>query len=213
MRPDPAALAPFAGGFARSASEVLADLEAFMALVGKWQRVQNLVSRETGDALWTRHVLDGLQLLNLLPADTRTIVDLGSGGGFPAIPMAIGLKGSGARFRLIEANQRKGAFLKAVARELELAVAVHVGRVEALAERRDSPPDVVTARAVAPLPALLGLVHAVWVPGCLALLPKGREVCEEIAEARAIWRFDMIQHRSRTDESGAVLEVRNLERR
>lgn len=208
MQAETASLVPYADGFTRSIDDVYSDLIAFTALIEKWQRVQNLVSRETGGELWSRHILDSLQLLPLLPTRARTVVDLGSGGGFPAIPMAIGRKGA-SNFHLIESNRRKVAFLRAAARDLDLPVTVHASRIEDNASHGFRP-DVVTARALAPLPALLRLLQAVWAPGCVALLPKGREVSEEIADCRANWRFRVVQHRSRTDDSGVILEVRDL---
>ena len=114
----------YAPWLSRSAPEVADDLESFSALLTKWQRVQNLVSRETLADVWRRHMADSLQVLKLLSDRDNVILDLGSGGGMPAIPMAIGSKGTARRFILIEPNGRKVSFLRTVARELGLNVAV-----------------------------------------------------------------------------------------
>ena len=108
----------------RPAEQVAEDLESFSALLTKWQRVQNLVSRETLADVWRRHIADSLQVLKLLSDRDNVILDLGSGGGMPSIPMAIGSKGTDRRFILVEPNSRKVSFLRAAARELGLSVTV-----------------------------------------------------------------------------------------
>jgi len=100
-----ATVAPYAAFIARPADAVAQDLESYAQLLAKWQSVQNLVSRETMPALWTRHIADSLQILRrLLPGDRR-FLDLGSGGGLPAVPLAIARKGErDLRLVLLEAN-------------------------------------------------------------------------------------------------------------
>src|SRR5690606_27442559 len=100
------------------------DLESYAQLLKKWQAVQNLVSRETLDAVWSRHFADSLQMLPLLTASDKQFLDLGSGGGFPALPLAIALKGPNHQFTLVEPTSRKVSFLRTVARELGLSVTV-----------------------------------------------------------------------------------------
>ena len=199
---------PYASLLSRPIEDVAQDLERFCALVTKWNAAQNLVSRETADALWSRHVADSLQLVRLLSQADGRFVDIGSGGGFPALPLAIALKGSGASHLLIESNSKKASFLRACIRELGIAA-----RVEAVrAERSDSreTPHVVTARAVAPLQLLLGLCAPWLVGSARGLFHKGREYGHEVEAARKQWRFDVAVHPSDVDPSGVVLEVRNL---
>ncbi|OYW98744.1 MAG: hypothetical protein B7Z15_21800, partial [Rhizobiales bacterium 32-66-8] len=105
----------YAGHFTRPLAEVAVDLESYARLLQKWQAVQNLVSRETLDDVWSRHFADSLQVLPLLKPTDHAFLDLGSGGGFPALPLAIALKGSPQHFTLIEPNGRKVSFLRTVA--------------------------------------------------------------------------------------------------
>ena len=98
---DYSAIAPYASLFSRPLDAVGADLESFANLLRKWQAVQNLVSRETLPQVWTRHFADSLQILADFTANDTLILDLGSGGGFPALPLAIASKGSQRRFVLI----------------------------------------------------------------------------------------------------------------
>lgn len=192
---------------------IRADLEAFAGLLARWQKVQNLVSRETLDQIWTRHMRDSLQLLAHMPPRPGGVLDLGSGGGFPALPLAIALKNTGWEFHLVEANRRKCAFLRTVARELALKVSVHDSRIEALDPQSTGNVDIIVSRATAPLVRLLGLCLPFWSRQTRALLHKGREYGEELNEAGAVWRFDVVCLPSVTDPAGAILRIDQLSAR
>lgn len=200
-------LDPFLG---RPNSDVAADLESFAALLKKWQPAQNLVSRETLDVLWTRHVRDSLQLLPHIPAHGSTFLDFGSGGGFPALPLAIALKLKSVEFRLIEPNRRKCSFLRAVSRELNLAVKVFDERAESVDSTSFPPIDLVTCRATAPLFRLFEWMMPFVGSQTRLLLHKGREHGEEWREAAAYWSADVLVLPSLTDPEGVVLDIRNL---
>lgn len=205
-----ATVAPYRALFPRPAEQVAADLESFCALLEKWQRVQNLVSRETLRDVWKRHIADSLQVLALLRPSDSAFLDLGSGGGFPAIPLAIALKGRACRFVLVEPNGRKASFLRAVARELGLAVTVEARRSDQIDPRETGPFDVITSRALAPLTALCGLMAPFFGPNTRAILHKGREYVEELAESSAVWHHDVVRTESVTDAGGVLLELTNL---
>ena len=194
----------------RCEDDVVADLIVFQQLLEKWQRVQNLVSRETLAAFWSRHIADSLQLVAHLPSSDARIVDLGSGGGLPALPMAIALKGSGSELVLIESNHRKVAFLRAVARELDLPVTVIAKRITDVVSRETGAPDVFTARALAPLTVLCQYCWPLWNEGARTLFHKGREYLSELEETSAEWAFDVVDYPSVVDRSGAVLELTHL---
>lgn len=187
---------------------VQADLEQFAALLGKWNAVQNLVSRETLDRLWPRHIEDSLQLADYVHGTDRLVVDIGSGGGFPAIPLAIASRETERRFTLLEPVQKKAAFLRAVARELKLPVTVHGVRAEDFDSRETA--DLVTSRALAPLPKLLGYAAHFMGPQSHALLHKGREFRRELNEAAQLFDFDVVENPSRTDAGGVILDISNL---
>lgn len=192
--------------------DLAGDLMVLHQMLIKWQKVQNLVSRETLNDFWLRHVADSLQLLRWMPEGGH-IVDLGSGGGFPALPLAIALKGSDTAFTLVESNSRKVAFLRAVVRELELPVHVLDKRIDSLVSRETGPVDVFTARALAPLSKLFGFVHPLWSPQSRALFHKGREHVEECRESDASWLYDVLKHESAVDAAGVIVEVTDLRRR
>ena len=187
---------------------VQSDLEQFAALLTKWNAAQNLVSRETLATLWPRHIDDSLQLAEHVPVAVRHIIDIGSGGGFPAIPLAIASRETERRFTLLEPVQKKAAFLRTVARELKLPVTVYAVRAEAFDSRETA--DLVTSRALAPLPKLLRYAVRFMGPQSHALLHKGREFRREVEDAAQLFDFDVLEHPSRTDASGVILDISNL---
>lgn len=212
-------LSPYAPFFIRAEPAVRRDLESFAQLLRKWNAVQNLVSRETENDLWSRHILDSLQVLPLLHSGDERLLDVGSGGGLPALPMAIALKGGPARLTLVEPIGKKVAFLRQVIRELELPAQVHAGRTDSF-DSRETPSnpsrtdfDVITSRALAALPMLLELIHPFFGPETRAILHKGRDHAVEVEESRLAWDFDVIITKSATDEAGVLLEISNLRRK
>ncbi|ODT80915.1 MAG: 16S rRNA (guanine(527)-N(7))-methyltransferase RsmG [Pelagibacterium sp. SCN 64-44] len=201
---------PYERYVSRPIVEVVRDLESYAQLLRQWQRVQNLVSRETLDQVWTRHFADSLQALTLLEAEDRRFLDLGSGGGFPALPLAIASKGLDRHFVLVEPTGRKVSFLRTVARELGLNVTVLGQRIEAIDSRETGAVDVITSRALASLPVLCGWMAPFFGPNTRAILHKGREHVEELAETDARWSYDVVIRNSDTDASGVLLTLKNL---
>jgi 16S rRNA (guanine527-N7)-methyltransferase len=184
------------------------DLERFAALLRKWNAVQNLVSRETVDELWPRHIDDSLQLMKFVRSRDLRIIDLGSGGGFPAIPMAIASRETERRFTLVEPIAKKASFLRAAARELDLPVTVEAKRAEQIDSRETF--DLVTSRALASLPDLLKLsLPFADIEGHMLFL-KGRNYRQELDAAAAKFHFDVLVHPSESDTEGVILEITNL---
>lgn len=210
---DIAAIAPFAVHFVRSIDAVGSDLESYANLLHKWQKVQNLVSRETLAQMWTRHFADSLQILSLTSPKDRLFLDLGSGGGFPALPLAIASKGSDRQFVLIEPTARKVSFLRTVARDLNLNVTVIGRRSDEVDSRETGLPDVITSRALAALPQLCAWMEPFFGPDTRAILHKGREHVEELTLAGAHWHNDVLIKPSDTDPGGVILTVTNLQRK
>ncbi len=201
----------FSEHFVRPEPEVRRDLESFAALLKKWNAVQNLVSRETVDGLWDRHIVDSLQILPLIRSIDERILDIGSGGGLPGIPLAIALKGR-ATVLLVEPVTKKVAFLRQAIRELELPAQVFAGRSTEF-DSRETRWDVITSRALAALPELLGLIHPFFGPETRAILHKGREHASELAESRLAWDYDVLTKGSVTDDAGVLLVISNLRRK
>ncbi len=194
-------------GFQRATGvsrETLARLEAYAALLAKWQRRINLVSAASMDDLWRRHMLDSAQLFPYLPESFARLVDLGSGAGFPGLVLAI--LGAGG-VELIESDGRKCAFLAEAARVTETAVTIHNARIEALAA---APADVITARALAPLTKLLASAEPFLTCGSVCLFLKGAGVDEELTSAAKEWNMRASRHPSTTDPRGVVLHIQGI---
>ncbi len=158
------------------------------------------------DALWRRHILDSLQLVDLLPAGCASAVDLGSGAGFPGLVLAIA---TGLVFDLVESDKRKSAFLTYAAQLTSAPVRVHPCRIE---ECGISGADVVTSRALAPLTQLLDYAAPLLAPRGVCLLPKGENASAEIADAATIWRMQVRRVPSRVSERGEVLCISEVSR-
>ena len=186
--------------------ETLARLETYAALLSKWQKAINLVSRDSLDDLWRRHMLDSAQLLPLLPENTRILVDLGSGAGFPGLVLAAqGVP----EVHLIESDARKCAFLREAARGLGVTIQIHNCRVE---EMPVMAADVVTARALATLPELLDLAERFLVPHTICLFLKGKGADEELTWACERWNMTLRRQSSASDPSGTILRLEHVHR-
>lgn len=191
--------------------ETTERLRSYEALLRKWNARINLVSRTTLDDIWSRHFLDSAQLYALAPPGTRHWADLGSGGGFPGLVVAVlaADEGRDLAMTLVESDQRKAAFLATAGRELGLSLDVRAERIERL------PPlaaDVVSARALAPLTDLLGFAERHLVAGGTALFPKGATYADELASAKRVWQFSASSVPSKTDPSAVVLKVTEISR-
>lgn len=183
-------------------------LEAYVDLLRHWQRRINLVGDSTLADPWRRHILDSAQLLPLIPETAGTLLDLGTGAGLPGLVIAI--LHPGLQVTLVERDARKCAFLGEAIRLTGAAAKVvnaDMGATPAFAV------DVVTARAVAPLPKLLALVGPWLAFGGRGLFPKGRDVRDELTAAREFWNITADEMPSRSDDAGRILIVYSLERR
>lgn len=191
--------------------ETLARLDLFETEFRKWSARINLAAPSTLETLWSRHILDSAQLLALKPT-ALSWLDLGSGGGFPgAIVAILLLDRRGGKIELVESNNKKAAFLKSVLGAVNAPARVHVCRIEDAPGRIDMP-EIVTARALAPLPRLLDLTEPWLARGATGLFHKGRDYAAEVSESRDAWRFDLIEHPSKIDPAGRILEVSGLAR-
>jgi 16S rRNA (guanine527-N7)-methyltransferase len=201
----------FAAAFGVS-RETRARLILFHDLVLRWQKTVNLVAPSTLPSLWHRHLADSAQIAVLIPAHARTLVDLGSGAGFPGLVVAILFSDrAGFQVSLVESDQRKAAFLREVARQTGIAVDIVCSRIEnPETHARLTPVDVVTARALAPLDKLLTLAVPLFGAETLGLFLKGRAAAQEMADAQARWRFDHRITQSLTDADACVVSVRHL---
>jgi len=183
--------------------ETLDKFQAYLTLLEKWQRRINLVSNSTLTNAWQRHILDSGQLAAYCPPQTQHILDVGSGAGFPGLVLAIM---GGVTVDLVESNQRKAVFLSTVIRELGLPAKVHSQRIETMPNLHS---DVITARALAPVPKLLNLLETQINPECVCLFLKGASVEDELTNLQSYSNMVATTHTSLSGSTGVVLELKN----
>ncbi len=184
--------------------ETFEQFRIYERLLRHWQRAINLVARGTLDDLWHRHFLDSAQIVRALPDTATSLLDIGSGAGFPGLVLAmLGVED----VHLVESDQRKCQFLRTAVRETAVDVTIHNVRVETLPAQ---PFDAVTARACAPLTSLLGFSRPFLHSGSVSVFPKGARVQEELtaAEARWIMRYTIIP--SITNRSGTLVRLEGV---
>lgn len=188
--------------------ETLARLKAYAGLLADWNARHNLVSAASLADVWRRHFWDSAQLVEFIPAEAESLVDLGSGAGFPGLVLAILFRERpGFRTVLYEATAKKCAFLVAATQATGAVAEIRNARIE---QAKPEAFDVVTARACAPLAKLLAYAQPFQGPGTVNLFLKGKSVASELTEARKSWRIQLVRHQSRSDPSGTILEIRAL---
>jgi 16S rRNA (guanine527-N7)-methyltransferase len=185
-------------------SDVPARLRRFAELLLRWNATLNLVAAGDSGVVWERHIADSLQLVKLMPPGTERAIDLGSGGGFPGLVLAVA---TGVRFDLIESDRRKAAFLRTAILETGAPATVHNCRIEDAAVAAAS---LVTARALAPMARLLPLAARFLTVDGTCLFLKGANVGEELAAAEAAWTMETTRIPSETSPNGVVLQLRKL---
>jgi len=184
--------------------ETIDKFQAYLTLLEKWQRQINLVANSTLAEAWQRHILDSGQLVALYPPQTKRVMDIGSGAGFPGLVLAIM---GGVTVDLVESDQRKAVFLSTVIRELGLPAKVHNQRIETLPRLS---PDVITARALAPVPKLLKLIENQLHPEIVCLFLKGASVEDELTNLQTYSTMGSTTHLSLSGTTGVVLELKNM---
>jgi 16S rRNA (guanine527-N7)-methyltransferase len=189
--------------------ETLEKLRLYEALLVKWQKAINLVGPASLADAWDRHFVDSLQIAPLVPESAQTLYDLGSGAGFPGLVLAIARPGLSVT--LIEADQKKCAFLGTVSHETKAPIKIHSERIEKTTETLPAP-DIITARALAGLVDLFAYILP-WAkanPDLLSLFPKGASWREEIALAEQSYDFTYEAIPSKTEPAAVILLVRAL---
>ncbi|MGJ4951208.1 16S rRNA (guanine(527)-N(7))-methyltransferase RsmG [Bradyrhizobium sp. HKCCYLS20291] len=187
-------------------------LDRYVALLLEWQAKTNLVAPSTLPHLWTRHIADSLQLLDLAP-DAKIWVDLGSGGGFPGVVLACALaERPGAQVHLVERIGKKAAFLREAIRVTGAPGIVHLSEIGDIVEKWSGRVDCVTARALAPLHQLIGFAEPLVKKGAKALFLKGQDVEAELTESTKYWKIEPKLHSSRTGGQGWIVAIDCIER-
>jgi len=193
--------------------ETQQKLTMFVDLLKEWNAKMNLVSKNSLEDVWVRHVLDSLQLIKYIPENAKSLLDIGSGAGFPALVLAIVMqeKIPSAKWQLVESIAKKTVYLNDVKNRLGLNnVQIINSRVENLQVKNV---DVITARAVAALDVLCGYAYAMMTKNTKMLFLKGCSYEQEVVAAKQKWYFDLKVHKNQYSEDGVLLEINNLRKR
>jgi 16S rRNA (guanine527-N7)-methyltransferase len=192
--------------------ETAERLDVYVELLGRWRRATNLIGEATFTSVWTRHIADSAQILDLVPYANRWI-DMGSGAGFPGLVIAMQLAAvPGAVVHCIESDRRKCAFLREVVRATGAAADIRAERVEDVDVAGLGPVDAVTARALAPLSTTVELAK-VWLDvGAVGVFPRGRSVVEQLAATPLADAFSVDIVPSVVDKEAAILRLRLRQR-
>ena len=203
--------------------ETLARLDRFVEILLQWQRHTNLIAASSEPVLWTRHIANSLQLIDLAKsqktsaesqASSQIWVDLGSGAGFPGLVLACNLADQkGAEIHLVESVGKKASFLREAALAAGVPAQVHAMRVSDFVKQAPKHIDFVTARALAPLPKLLAEAYPLLKRGARGLFPKGQDVATELTEAAKCWNIEATLAESRTDPKARIVVLDRAEPR
>jgi len=189
--------------------ETISRLKEYQRLLELWQKKLNLVSSSSLAMAWERHFVDSYQLLSYLPPGPISLIDLGSGAGFPGLVLAI-LRPETLFVTLVESDFKKCMFLENVSRETFSPVTILNSRLESLQGIQG---DVITARGLAPLSQLLNYAFLVMHEKSIGLFLKGKEFEKEIKDAQKNWEFELEIYPSLTESAGRILKLAHLRKK
>lgn len=193
--------------FLKSVSrETIEKLEIYISLLQQWNKKINLVSQQGMEQVWKRHVYDSFQLIRYLDSSVKSIADLGSGGGFPGLILALS---TDIPVILIESDMRKTIFLREVLRQTKTQATVLCQRIENV---NAISADVVTARALTSLTQLLEFSKNILNKNGYCLFLKGRSVNLEIEEVQKDWKINYKTFSSQTNADGVIVKINQFER-
>lgn len=191
--------------------ETMNRLQAYVALLKKWNPKINLVAKSTLQDVWHRHLADSAQLWALAPEGAKHWLDIGSGAGFPGLVIAAiaAEKAPEMVVTMVESDRRKSVFIQTVAREMGVSVKMKTDRIESLSSESA---DILSARALAPLPQLLEFAEQHRKADGICLFLKGARVDSELTESSSCWHMSYKKFPSITDASAAILRIGELHR-
>jgi len=191
--------------------ETMERLEAYAALLIKWNPKINLVAKSTIPDLWHRHIADSAQLWPLAPHGSRTWLDIGSGAGFPGLVIGAfaSEKAPELQLTLVESDRRKSVFLQSAARAMGITVQVITKRIEELEPQNA---DILSARALSSLTQLIEFAEKHRKIEGVCLFPKGAKVNSELTTASSCWHMAYETIPSMTDQDAVILRIGEFKR-
>jgi len=193
--------------------ETYDKLRDYESLIQKWNPSINLIAKSTLSDIWNRHIVDSAQVYYAASAElSGNCTDIGSGGGLPAIVIAILAQGADKQVQMtmVESDKRKSVFLRTAIRELGLNNANVVN--ERIENVQIPVSKFISARALAPLTELFGFAEKLSDDKTTFLFQKGKNWLSEIGIAQNHWSFDYEAIKSETDSNAVILKIRGLSR-
>jgi len=192
--------------------ETFSKLEQYCQSLIDWQQKFNLVSSSSLQDVWNRHFLDSAQLFEYIPQKALTLLDIGSGAGFPAMVLAIigAEKTPYLKITMAESITKKTLYLNYVKDMVKVDAEIINKRVEDIKDRKF---DVITARAVTSLTDLLEYAYPILNDGGICIFPKGKKYNEELKEAEKKWLFNVKIADSKTSDEGKILIIERIKRK
>lgn len=189
--------------------ETFEKLKTYECLLKEWQTKFNLVSNSTLENAWERHFLDSVQLFKLIPQTAKTLMDFGSGAGFPGMVIAImaNAKTPYLKVSLVESTTKKTLYLKEVKKQVGVEVEIINERIEKI---KPHIVDVITSRAMTSLDALLKYALPFCGKKTVCIFPKGKKYAEELQEAQKKWSFSCQIVDSEQSDEGKILVITDL---
>ena len=192
------------GDFLDVPRETQEKLDCYVQLLIKWQARINLISSKTLPEIWHRHILDSAQLVSYLPKTPSVILDMGSGAGLPGVILAILTR---HQLHLVESDSRKIAFMRTALRETGTSAILHEQRMETVPALR---PDIITARALAPLSQLITLASGQHHEKIEYLFLKGREAKQELTALPACPKMEAECLPSMTNSQASIIRLKPI---
>ena len=199
--------------FTQVSRETITSLKKYEDTLIKANKTLNLIGNSTIKNIWSRHFLDSVQVIDFIDENDKTLVDLGSGAGFPGLVLAIILKGRKIplKIKLIEKSPKKAKFLRDVINELLLDVEVINQNI--LKDSKKLLEDVFVARAFKPLKIILQLIHNRAENWKKIFIFLGKTGKDELDQASKIWHIKYKQRVSVTSNDSIVIEINRLKKK
>ena len=199
--------------FTQVSRETITSLKKYEDLLIKANETLNLVGNSTIKEIWTRHFLDSVQVIDFIDKNDNTLVDLGSGAGFPGIVLAITLKDRKIplKIKLIEKSPKKVKFLRDLINKLQLDAEVINRNV--LEDSKKLLDDVFVARAFKPLKIILQLIHNKAENWKKVFIFLGKTGKSELLQASKSWEIEYKQRVSITSDDSIVIEINRLKKK
>ena len=196
----------------RVSRETILSLEKFEELVLSANKKLNLIGKSTEYEIWNRHITDSFQVIDFIDKNDKSMIDLGTGAGFPGIVLAIAAKERKIplEIMLIEKSQKKIKFLEKTIDKLNLNIKIICKNI---LDEKNINADVFVARAFKPLEVVLQLIHNQTLNYKKFFIFQGKTGSVELLQASKNWNIEYKQRVSVTSNDSKILEINNLTKR